>query len=206
MSAFVLKKSTFSNRWTDMIFVKKFTLPHFPTKIEQWREGQISSLPLKETYSSRKSWRAWDTFSGWPSCNRTCCSKLKSYQFILFVCSQVTEGTCECDNDWSPFLNKRKLVFQLSKKRLFVQWISHFAIPGSPCETMSFSSAFTWNYSTSVNGRYGLLQLRMNQQLKQRLHPNTITRPISSGAFWKSGLVSRGCTILELCIISNLFE
>ena len=142
MSAFVLKKSTFSNRWTDTIFVKKFTLPHFPTKIEQWREGQISSLPLKETYSSRKSWRAWDTFSGWPSCIRTCCSKLKSYQFILFVCSQVAEGTCECDNDWSPFLNKRKLVFQLSKKNyLCSEYLTLLSLdrPVTQCHSLQLS-------------------------------------------------------------------
>ena len=147
MSAFVLKKSSVSNRWTDTIFVKKFTLPHFPAKIEQWREGQISSLPLKETYSSRKSWRAWDTFSGWPSCIRTCCSKLKSYQFILLHVANFHEretmftSCCEFENDWSPCSNKRMLVFQSSKNHLYSEYLTLLSLdhPVTQCHSLELS-------------------------------------------------------------------
>ena len=164
MSAFVLKKSTFSNRWTDMIFVKKFTLPDFPTKIEQWREGQISSLPLKETYSSRKSWRAWDTFSGWPSCNRTCCSKLKSYQFILLHVSKFDVFISKLDvfdvlhplkgdqvhkllkelvnlRMTDPHVRMRMLVFQSSKNHLCSEYLTLLSLdhPVTQCHSLQLS-------------------------------------------------------------------
>ena len=126
------------------------------------------------SYSSRKSWRAWDTFAGWPSSSRTCLSNL---------CIIIHSKHCIVCKITSTLFNV--MIF----RNLF-----NVGSLWSP-DKKSVSVAFTWDLSKNkINFAPGKGSKSTN--LSRLSVENTSSR--SSGAFWKRGFVSAFCTTYRL--------
>ena len=123
------------------------------------------------SYSSRKSWRAWDTFAGWPSSNRTCLSNL---------CIIIHFKHCIVCKITSTLFNV--MIF----RNLF-----NVGSLWSP-DKKSVSVASTWDMSKNQ-----ICPNQLKSTISARLSvENTSSR--SSGAFWKRGFVSAFCTTYRL--------